>query len=176
MRLRAAVLLIALLPPPVPAAEEAPASTLYVATLIQAAPGRLLELLELEKAFRAGAAERGDEAPWLLRHSQGDKWDLMRLQPIGSFSEYFAEKRAAQRERWRQKSAADLDAGARGDRLAGGRLRSGTRARGGAGATLAGSASSTSRCSWPFPGAGRTSSASARWRTRTRRRSTVRRT
>jgi hypothetical protein len=113
MRLRTAVLLaaLALAPSPGPAAEETPAptSTLYVATLIQAAPGRLLELLELEKAFRAGAAERGDESPWLLRHSQGDKWDLMRLQPIGSFAEYFGEKRAAQRDRWRQKSSADLE-------------------------------------------------------------------
>jgi len=91
------------------AAPEAPAPrTLYVATLIQAAPGRLLELIDLEKGFRASARDRGEEPAWLMRHSQGDKWDLMLLQPIGSFAEYFREDRIARRERWREKASADI--------------------------------------------------------------------
>jgi hypothetical protein len=94
---------------PLAAAEAAPAPrALYVATIMQAAPGRLLELIDLEKGFRASARDRGDEPPWLIRHSQGDKWDLMRLQPIGSFAEYFREDRIARRDRWREKAGADL--------------------------------------------------------------------
>jgi hypothetical protein len=90
--------------PPSREAERA----LYAATLIQAAPGRLLELIDLEKGFRAASAERGDAPPWLLRHSQGDKWDLLRLQPMGSAAEYFSSDRIARRARWREKAAADL--------------------------------------------------------------------
>jgi hypothetical protein len=100
-------LLLALSPAaatPAPAAEE----PVWVATLIQAAPGRLLELIDLERGFRAAAAERGDETPWLMRHSQGDKWDLLRLQPVKSLREYFAEERVARRDRWRKKAAAEL--------------------------------------------------------------------
>ena len=78
---------------PSPPSERA----LYAATLIQAAPGKLLELIELERGFRAAAAERGDASPWLLRHSQGDKWDLLRLQPMGSAAEYFSSDRLTTR-------------------------------------------------------------------------------
>jgi hypothetical protein len=43
----------------------------YRATLLRAAPGRLLELV---------AAVKG-KAPWIYRHSQGDHWDLLLLAP-----------------------------------------------------------------------------------------------
>jgi hypothetical protein len=48
--------------------------TLYRATLLRAAPGRLVELI---------AAVKG-KAPWIYRHSQGDQWDLMVLGPVGA--------------------------------------------------------------------------------------------
>lgn len=75
---------------------------LYRATLVQAAPGRLLELIDLEKSLFAAGAESGDEAPLWMRHSQGDKWDLLLLQPMGSFTEYFAADRVARRAKWRR--------------------------------------------------------------------------
>src|SRR5262245_39161897 len=108
--LAAMALLALLLALPLPAAPDRPAAdeTVYVATLMQAAPGRLLELIDLEKSFRAAAAERGDETPFLMRHNQGDRWDLLRLQPIGSLREYFAEERIARRDRWRKKAAGEL--------------------------------------------------------------------
>ncbi|MGH9368938.1 MAG: hypothetical protein ACRD3M_14835 [Thermoanaerobaculia bacterium] len=81
---------------------------LYRATLVQAAPGRLLELIELEKRLRTSWAESGDEAPLWLRHSQGDKWDLLLLYPMGSWEGYFAAERVARRERWRERSQASL--------------------------------------------------------------------
>ena len=94
----------------VPASEPAPAAGyLYRASLVQAAPGRLLELIDLEKALFASLGESGDEPPLWMRHSQGDKWDLLLLQPMGSWEEYFGRDRAARRERWRRASRRSLD-------------------------------------------------------------------
>ncbi len=93
----------------VSASEPPPAAGfLYRASLVQAAPGRLLELIDLEKARFASLPESGDEAPLWMRHSQGDKWDLLILQPMGSWTEYFGPDRAAKREKWRRASQASL--------------------------------------------------------------------
>ena len=96
---------LALLWPPEPASG---AAWLYRATLVQAAPGRLLELINLEKALHASLAESGDEAPLWMRHSQGDKWDLLLLYPMRSWAEYDGADRIARREKWRQASQAAL--------------------------------------------------------------------
>jgi hypothetical protein len=81
---------------------------LYRAALVQAAPGRLLELIDLQKALRDSGSESGDEAPLWMRHSQGDKWDLLILHPMGSWTEYYGVDRTARREKWRQASQAAL--------------------------------------------------------------------
>jgi hypothetical protein len=78
-----------------------PAAELYRATFVQAAPGRLLELIELEKGLLASYAGSGDEAPFWMRHSQGDKWDLLVLSPMGSWQAFFSPDRVARREKWR---------------------------------------------------------------------------
>lgn len=49
----------------------------YRMTLLRAAPGRLLDLVA---AIKAGPAREG----LVLRHSQGDQWDLMVLLPLES--------------------------------------------------------------------------------------------
>jgi hypothetical protein len=77
----------------------APAGYLYKASLVQAAPGKLLELIDLHKSLRSAIAEGGDEAPFWMRHSQGDRWDLLLLFPIGSYSDYYSLERAARREK-----------------------------------------------------------------------------
>ena len=82
---------------------------LYRASLVQAAPGRLLELIDLQKSLAASFGESGDEAPLAMRHSQGDKWDLLLLYPMGSWGEYYAGDRIARRERWREASRASLE-------------------------------------------------------------------
>ncbi len=58
---------------------------LYRATLLQAAPGRLLELIE---EVRPTAAERRI----VLRHSQGDSWDLMLLEPLAGYADHIGER------------------------------------------------------------------------------------
>ena len=71
---------------------------LYKAGMIQAAPGKLLDLIDLEKKMTADAENSpGDPAPLWMRHSQGDRWDLLILYPIGNYSEYYQPERIAKR-------------------------------------------------------------------------------
>ncbi|HEV8195772.1 MAG TPA: hypothetical protein VGP87_03945 [Gemmatimonadales bacterium] len=65
-----------------------PPAEAYRALFVRAAPGRLVELVDLVKARRDSAP--AGTRPVLLRHAQGDQWDLVLLQPIGSLSRYFA--------------------------------------------------------------------------------------
>ncbi len=76
-------------------AAEPPRDTLWLTTTIRAAPGELKNLIEdLKTLEKQGFYSHGDRiAPLILRHSQGDQWDLMLLEPIGSFSEFFAPER-----------------------------------------------------------------------------------
>src|SRR5260370_33978148 len=69
---------------------------LYKVTLVQAAPRKLLELIDLYKQ-RSSALKAVDEAPLWMRHSQGDDWDIMSLLPMGSYNEYFEPQRPAKR-------------------------------------------------------------------------------
>ena len=62
-----------------------PSGYLYRATLLQAAPGKLVEVIELYKAGWPGLQDSGDAPPIAMRHSQGDRWDLMLLFPMGSW-------------------------------------------------------------------------------------------
>jgi len=59
------------------AAPQQPAAPmeLYRFVLIQAAPGRLLDLIDLYKKRIPVMAAGGDEVPYIVRHSQGDRWD-----------------------------------------------------------------------------------------------------
>jgi len=78
---------------------QAPQPYLYRTTLVQAAPGQLLWLIDQLKARTAAEQGIGEPPTWIIRHSQGDHWDLLLLTPIGSYGEYFAEKRAEKREK-----------------------------------------------------------------------------
>ena len=76
-----------------PAAIEA--DTVYRTVLLRAAPGSLDALLDLYRARRPIYTQAGLEQPVLMRHSQGDQWDLMLLFPIAGLVEYFGDDRAA---------------------------------------------------------------------------------
>jgi len=82
------------------AVTQAPAETsyLYRTHFVQAAPGALLELIDLLKDRRAVYEAAGEQAPFMMRHSQGDQWDIMLLHPMGSFESYYAADRVARRE------------------------------------------------------------------------------
>jgi hypothetical protein len=62
---------------------------LYKVSFVQAAPGKLLELIDLLKDRNARADHRTGSF-FMMRHSQGDRWDLMLLAPAGSYSVYYS--------------------------------------------------------------------------------------
>ncbi len=65
--------------------------------------------IEHHKSLRAAIVEEGDEAPFWMRHSQGDRWDLLLLFPIGSYSEYYSAQRVARREKAARASQSILE-------------------------------------------------------------------
>ncbi len=66
--------------------------TLYQMTLLRAAQGRLLDLIGALKAKGVGAA---NSKGLLLRHAQGDHWDLMILQQVKSYAQALKDERPA---------------------------------------------------------------------------------
>ena len=75
---------------------------LYKVTLVQAAPGKLVELIDLYKSRATAYQSAGDEAPLWMRHSQGDHWDLMILFPMGSYSDFYQSQRVQKRSQFDQ--------------------------------------------------------------------------
>jgi hypothetical protein len=71
---------------------------LYRFSMLQAAPGKLQDLVSLYRQRIPVIAAGGDEQPVLIRHSQGDRWDLLVIAPAGSFSDYYNRERVARRE------------------------------------------------------------------------------
>jgi hypothetical protein len=71
---------------------------LYRFVIIQAAPGRLLDLIEMYRSRMPVIVAGGDELPFVVRHSQGDHWDLCIIYPSGSFPEYYSRERVAKRQ------------------------------------------------------------------------------
>ena len=70
---------------------------LYRVVTLRAAPGRLLDLIELLEEERDLMADAEEPLPFWMRHTQGDQWDLMVLYPLGSFHEYYEPERTARR-------------------------------------------------------------------------------
>jgi hypothetical protein len=95
--LRAASLLAILVAPVAASAQQQ--HYLYRTELIQATPGKLVELIDLFKQEFALDQKAGDEPALWMRHSQGDRWDLLRLVPMQNYSAYYSPARVELRER-----------------------------------------------------------------------------
>lgn len=63
---------------------------LYQVKLIRAAPGQLLEVIDLLKEDMKNHEDYGIEQPYLIRHSQGDHWDLMMIYPVNDLADYYS--------------------------------------------------------------------------------------
>jgi hypothetical protein len=74
-------------------------SYLYQAVLVRAAPEALLEVIDLYQGRGQYYEASGDLPPFMMRHSQGDQWDLLLMFPMGSFAAYYEAERVARRER-----------------------------------------------------------------------------
>ena len=70
---------------------------LYNVTTLRAAPGHFTELRSVLEESIPIHEEAGDQAPFWIRHSQGDQWDFMLIYPIGDFSSYYAADRIRSR-------------------------------------------------------------------------------
>jgi len=70
---------------------------LYKVTLLRAKPGSLLELIDVIKSDIVNYQDYQNSKPYLLRHSQGDHWDLMLIVPIQSLDGYFSKKSMTKR-------------------------------------------------------------------------------
>lgn len=91
MRRTLLALLVTGLPLPMLTAQQ------YRVELVRAAPGALLDVIELYRIQARIAVAAGEEPPLIMRHSQGDQWDLMILAPIPPLEQYFAPERT---DRW----------------------------------------------------------------------------
>jgi hypothetical protein len=70
----------------------------YKVTTMRAAPGKLLDLIEILKEDMAKHEQFGMQQPYLMRHSQGDQWDLLMIYPIGNtMGNYMTDSEIGQR-------------------------------------------------------------------------------
>jgi len=83
---------------------------LYQAKLVQAAPGKLLELIELQKSRLTEFRNAGEDQPLMMRHSQGDRWDLLVLIPMKSYADYYSPERVSKRKQILKESQDKFDA------------------------------------------------------------------
>ena len=65
------------------------AQSLYKVSLVRAAPGDLLELIGIFQKKAIDLESSTGFKPYILRHSQGDSWDLMIVQYVQDYSHYF---------------------------------------------------------------------------------------
>lgn len=71
----------------------------YKVTLLRANPGDLLELIDEIKEDITNHEALGIDKPYLLRHSQGDQWDLMLIYSIDNISSYMSSSNINKRLR-----------------------------------------------------------------------------
>ncbi|MBN1221953.1 MAG: hypothetical protein JXB23_01800 [Candidatus Aminicenantes bacterium] len=71
---------------------------LYKAMFVRAAPGKLLDLIDLYKERMAIYDAAGEVRPFWWRHTQGDQWDLMFLFPMGNYTDYYSKERLMKRK------------------------------------------------------------------------------
>jgi hypothetical protein len=65
------------------------AQTLYKVSLFRAAPGELLQLIDNLKDRVQDYQKNGGDKAFIVRHSQGDQWDLMVYEHINNYQSYF---------------------------------------------------------------------------------------
>ena len=73
---------------------------LYKVSNVRAASGELSQLLDWIALLKNSDyfEDAGEEHPFVMRHSQGDQWDLLIITPMKSWTGYFSEPAARKRE------------------------------------------------------------------------------
>lgn len=70
---------------------------LYKVALLRAKPGELLPLIEVINQDISNFETYLENKPYLLRHSQGDHWDLMLIYPVDDLASYFSSVQTDER-------------------------------------------------------------------------------
>jgi hypothetical protein len=71
--------------------QPAPALELYHIHFSKAAPGKLTQLIDSYKNGPAPAADEPQVSPIILRHRDGDEWDLITITPLGKQTKITAD-------------------------------------------------------------------------------------
>ncbi len=67
------------------------AQNTYKISLFRASPGKLMQLIDVLKSKSEQYKKTGGEKVYIIRHSQGDHWDLMVYEYINEPSVYYSE-------------------------------------------------------------------------------------
>lgn len=89
-------------------AQEFEGDYLYKVTTVRAEPGHFADLLDwISEMKSSGYFEAADtDMPLIMRHSQGDQWDLLKITPMESWSKYHSPT-ATQKRKAAAKAYAD---------------------------------------------------------------------
>lgn len=92
-------LLMAMISPAIQA-QETTGMDLYKVSMIRAAPGKMSELISLYKSLKDNSYYQalGEQPPYIMRHSQGDHWDIMLITPLASYDVIYGSKAKATRQ------------------------------------------------------------------------------
>jgi hypothetical protein len=82
---------------PLPAAAQTEGDYLYNVAMLRAAPGEYAGLIAALEEASSLHEQAGDQAPFWIRHSQGDQWDFMLIYPIGDSEAYYSSQRVPRR-------------------------------------------------------------------------------
>ncbi len=96
------------------AAQQREGDYLYKVSTVRAALGEFENLLDWIAALKASDYfdDAGEHAPFLMRHSQGDQWDLMIITPMEGWAKYYSNSAIRKREKAAEKHSASLAPGA----------------------------------------------------------------
>lgn len=91
--------------PAVSTAEPLEGDYLYRVSTVRAAPGQFAELLEWLDTLHKSTyySDSGTSRPLVMRHAQGDQWDLMIITPMQSFAAFYSGSATEQRSKAAEK-------------------------------------------------------------------------
>lgn len=94
-------------------ADEMEGDYLYKVTTVRAEPGQFSELLDWIADVKASPffKEAGTPPPLIMRHSQGDHWDLLKITPMESWIAYHSKSASQKRAKAARAHAETLKAG-----------------------------------------------------------------
>lgn len=80
--------------------EELEGEYLYKVSTIRAAPGSLSDFLDWIELLKGSDyfQDAGEIQPFVMRHSQGDQWDLLIVEPMESWTSYYSESAVRKRD------------------------------------------------------------------------------